>query len=152
LNSITILTPKNDDGFDIGLGEESKNTEIKLSSQSDSISTKSADYDTMSKSSEINSMLSIPVGAATPGNPSYEPDTITVSKGKVITVSNDDTAPHTVTSRTSPGGADVDQLFDTSILMPAGTADIDTSTIDIGEHPFHCTVHPFMTGTLVITY
>lgn len=94
--------------------------------------------------------LSIPAGAATPGNPAYSPATLTVSKGEVITVSNDDNAPHTVTSGASPGDADAGQLFDTSIIMPAGTADIDTSTVDAGEHPFHCTVHPFMTGTLTV--
>jgi len=94
--------------------------------------------------------LSIPAGAATPGNPAYSPATLTVSKGEIITVSNDDTAPHTVTSGASPGDADAGQLFDTSIIMPAGTADINTSTIDAGEHPYHCTVHPFMTGTLTV--
>jgi len=94
--------------------------------------------------------LSIPAGAATPGNPAYSPATLTVSKGEVITVSNDDTAPHTVTSGASPGEPDAGQLFDTSIIMAAGTADIDTSTIDPGEYPFHCTVHPFMTGTLTV--
>jgi cytochrome c oxidase subunit 2 len=94
--------------------------------------------------------LSIPVGAATPGNPAYSPATLTVSKGEVITVSNDDTAPHTVTSGASPGDADVGQAFDTSIMMPSSTAEIDTSTIDPGEYPFHCTVHPFMTGTLTV--
>jgi cytochrome c oxidase subunit 2 len=94
--------------------------------------------------------LSIPVGAATPGNPAYSPATLTVSKGEVITVSNDDTAPHTVTSGASPGDADAGQLFDTSIIMPAGKAEIDTSTIDAGDYPFHCTVHPFMTGTMTV--
>ncbi|VFJ14552.1 cupredoxin domain-containing protein [Candidatus Nitrosocosmicus franklandus] len=94
--------------------------------------------------------LSIPTGAATPGNPSYSPDTLTASQGEIITVSNDDTAPHTVTSGASPGDADAGQLFDTSIIMPAGTADIDTSNVEAGEHPFHCTVHPFMTGTLTV--
>lgn len=94
--------------------------------------------------------LSIPAGAATPGNPAYSPDTLTVTKGEIIAVSNDDTAPHTVTSGASPGDADAGQLFDTSIIMPAGKAEIDTSTIDAGEHPFHCTVHPFMTGTMTV--
>lgn len=94
--------------------------------------------------------LSIPAGAATPGNPAYSPDTLTVTKGEIIAVSNDDTAPHTVTSGASPGDADAGQLFDTSIIMPAGKAEIDTSTIDAGDHPFHCTVHPFMTGTMTV--
>jgi plastocyanin len=94
--------------------------------------------------------LSIPVGAATPGNPAYTPDTLTVTKGDVITVTNDDTAPHTVTNGASPGDANAGQLFDTSIMMPAATAQIDTATVEAGEHPFHCTVHPFMTGTLTV--
>ena len=94
--------------------------------------------------------LSIPAGAATPGNPAYSPDTLTVSKGEVITVSNDDTAPHTVTSGASPGAPDAGQLFDTGIMMAGGTAEIDASTVEAGEHPFHCTVHPFMTGTLTV--
>ena len=94
--------------------------------------------------------LSIPSGASTPGNPSYSPDTLTVSKGEVITVTNDDTAPHTVTNGATPGDADAGKLFDTSIIMPAATAQIDTASLEAGDHPFHCTVHPFMTGTLTV--
>ena len=94
--------------------------------------------------------ISIPAGAATPGNPAYTPDTLTVTKGDVITVTNDDTAPHTVTNGASPGDADAGKLFDTSIIMPAATAQIDTATVEAGDHPFHCTVHPFMTGTLTV--
>jgi cytochrome c oxidase subunit 2 len=94
--------------------------------------------------------LSIPAGASTPGNPSYSPATLTVSKGDVITVSNDDTAPHTVTNGASPSDADAGKLFDTSIIMPAATATIDTASLEAGEHPFHCTVHPFMTGSLTV--
>ena len=94
--------------------------------------------------------LSIPAGASTAGNPAYAPDTLTVKKGDVITVSNDDTAPHTVTNGASPGDADAGKLFDTSIIMPAATAQIDTTTVEAGDHPFHCTVHPFMTGTLTV--
>lgn len=94
--------------------------------------------------------LSIPTGASTAGNPAYAPDTLTVKKGDVITVSNDDTAPHTVTNGASPGDADAGKLFDTGIIMPAATAQIDTATVEAGDHPFHCTVHPFMTGTLTV--
>ena len=103
-----------------------------------------------STASAAGPALSIPAGASTPGNPPYTPDTLTVAKGDVITVTNDDTAPHTVTNGASPGDADAGKLFDTSIIMPAATAQIDTATVDAGEHPFHCTVHPFMTGTLTV--
>jgi cytochrome c oxidase subunit II len=101
-------------------------------------------------SSAAGPTLSIPTGAATPGNPAYTPDTLTVTKGDVITVTNDDTAPHTVTNGASPGDADAGQLFDTSIIMPAATAQIDTASVEAGDHPFHCTVHPFMTGTMTV--
>ena len=70
---------------------------------------------------------------------SYAPDTLTVKKGDVITVTNDDTAPHTVTNGASPGDADAGKLFDTSIIMPAATAQIDTATLEAGDHPFHWT-------------
>src|ERR687890_477548 len=42
--------------------------------------------------------LTIPVGAATPGNPSYDPLSLTVKKGDEIDVVNKDSSPHTVTS------------------------------------------------------
>ncbi len=94
--------------------------------------------------------LSIPAGSATPGNPAYAPDPLTVTAGDVITVTNDDTAPHTVTNGASPSDADAGTLFDTSIMMPAATAQVDTATLEAGDYPYHCTVHPFMTGTLTV--
>src|SRR3712207_2738392 len=44
--------------------------------------------------------LTIPNGAATPGNPAYEPASLTVKKGDAIEVVNEDSVPHTVTSGT----------------------------------------------------
>lgn len=127
-----------------GSGENTSNT----TSESGTNATAGSANGTTTAGASVT--LSIPAGAATPGNPAYSPDTLTVTKGEIIAVSNDDTAPHTVTSGATPGDADAGQLFDTSIIMPAGKADIDTSTIDAGDHPFHCTVHPFMTGTMTV--
>jgi len=87
--------------------------------------------------------LSIPAGASTQGNPSYDPVKLTVKKGDVITVTNKDTAPHTVTS-------DKGKLFDTSLIMPEKTAKINTANLAPGDYPFHCTVHTYMTGTLTV--
>jgi len=86
--------------------------------------------------------LSIPTGASTEGNPSYAPATLTVKKGDIITVKNDDTAPHTATSETTK--------FDTSLIMPGKSAQIKTSTLTPGDYPYHCTVHPFMKGTITV--
>ena len=113
-------------------------------------STSTSAGNTSSTAAASGPTLSIPAGASTAGNPSYTPDTLTVKKGDVITVTNDDTAPHTVTNGATPGDADAGKLFDTSIIMPAATAQIDTASVEAGDHPFHCTVHPFMTGTLTV--
>lgn len=94
--------------------------------------------------------ISIPAGAATQGNPSYAPDSLTVSKGDVIAVSNEDSVPHTVTSGSGPQDPNSAKLFDTSIIMAAESGEIDTATLEVGEYQFYCTVHPFMTGLITV--
>jgi plastocyanin len=94
--------------------------------------------------------ISIPAGAATAGNPPYEPDKITVSKGDVITVTNNDNAPHTATSGTGPEDPNSAKLFDTSLIMAGESAKIDTATLEAGDYDFHCTVHPFMKGSITV--
>ena len=75
---------------------------------------------------------------------------LTVKKGDVITVTNTDTAPHTVTSGATPDDPQNAKSFDSSIIMPGKTAKINTSTLAPGDYPFHCTVHPYMKGTLTV--
>jgi plastocyanin len=94
--------------------------------------------------------VSIPAGASTPGNPVYTPDTITVTKGDVITVTNDDTVPHTATSGEGPQDPNSAKLFDTSIIMAGDTAQIDTASLEAGDYAYYCTVHPFMKGTITV--
>jgi plastocyanin len=94
--------------------------------------------------------LTILEGSSVQGNPSYDPATLTVKKGDKITVTNKDTLPHTVTSGTGPTDPNSAKQFDTSILEPAATADIETTNINPAEYPFHCTIHPYMTGKLVV--
>ena len=94
--------------------------------------------------------LTIPMGAATPGNPAYEPASLTVKKGDAIEVVNEDSVPHTVTSGTGLEDPNAGQMFDTSIITPAASAQLATADIEAGEYDYHCTVHPFMTGTLIV--
>ena len=94
--------------------------------------------------------LTILEGSSVQGNPSYDPATLTVKKGDKITVTNKDTLPHTVTSGTGPTDPNSAKQFDTSILEPAATADIETTNINPAEYPFYCTIHPYMTGKLVV--
>ncbi len=94
--------------------------------------------------------LTILQGASVQGSPDFDPDTLTVKKGDKITVTNKDTLPHTVTSGTGPTDPNSAKQFDTSIIEPAATADIETTNLTPGDYPFYCAVHPYMTGKLVV--
>jgi plastocyanin len=94
--------------------------------------------------------LTILEGSSIQGNPSYDPATLTVKKGDKITVTNKDTLPHTVTSGTGPTDPNSAKQFDTSIIEAGATADIETTNMNPAEYPFHCTVHPYMMGKLVV--
>jgi plastocyanin len=88
--------------------------------------------------------------ASIQGNPDYDPDELTVKKGDKITVNNADTMPHTVTNGESGSDPNSGKLFDTSIINGGDSAEIDTSAVDAGAHPFYCMVHPYMTGSLTV--
>jgi plastocyanin len=94
--------------------------------------------------------LTILQGSSVQGSPDFDPDTLTVKKGDKITVTNKDTLPHTVTSGTGPTDPNSAKQFDTSIIEPAATADIETTNLTPGDYPFHCAVHPYMTGKVVV--
>jgi cytochrome c oxidase subunit 2 len=94
--------------------------------------------------------LTILEGSSIQGNPDYDPDELKVKKGDKITVNNADTMPHTVTNGESGSDPNSGKLFDTSIINGGDSAEIDTSTVDAGTHPFYCMVHPYMTGTLTV--
>jgi len=94
--------------------------------------------------------LTIPVGAATPGNPSYDPLSLTVKKGDEIDVVNKDSSPHTVTSGKAPDAPDAGKQFDTSIVNVGASAKVATANLEPGEYDFHCAVHPFMMGKITV--
>jgi cytochrome c oxidase subunit II len=88
------------------------------------VSMLSISYSTIygTSSSSAATTLTIPVGAATPGNPSYEPVSLTVKRGDEIEVINEDSSPHTVTNGKGPDDPDTGKKFDTTIIPP-GTPD-----------------------------
>jgi plastocyanin len=94
--------------------------------------------------------LTIPVGAQTQGNPSYQPASLTVKKGDVIAVVNKDSAAHTVTNGKGPDDPNAGKQFDTSIISHGQSAKVDTASLAPGEYDFHCAVHPFMSGKLKV--
>lgn len=65
-----------------------------------------------------------------------------VPAGAEITVVNEDTAPHTVTTT---------ETDDFDAIVQGGETTTFTAPTEPGEYPFVCTYHPNMTGTLVVS-
>jgi plastocyanin len=80
-------------------------------------------------------------GSVTISNFKFAPASVTVSKGTRVTVANHDTTAHTAT-------ADDGHSFDTGNIDPNQSATITLSKS--GTYKFHCNIHPFMHGTLVV--
>jgi plastocyanin len=74
----------------------------------------------------------------------FDPATLTIQKGTTVTWSNTTVAPHTATS--DPGDP---ASFDSGIINPAGTFRF-TFTVT-GTYTYHCNIHSFMHGTIVVT-
>jgi plastocyanin len=68
-------------------------------------------------------------------------DPITVAPGTQITVKNDDSAEHSVTSRT-------EGQFD--VHVDGGQQKTLTAPSQPGEYAFYCVYHPSMKGTLIV--
>ena len=94
--------------------------------------------------------LTILEGAATQGNPDYDPDELSVKKGNIIKVENADLVPHTVTNGAGPNDPDSAKIFDTSLIMGGEAGILETEGIDAADYTYYCTVHPYMTGTLKV--
>jgi plastocyanin len=94
--------------------------------------------------------INIPQGASVQGNPSYDPDSVTVKVGDTIAVENEDSTPHTVTNGEDATDPDMGKLFDTSIINAGDSSEIITTELKPGEYPFFCSVHPYMTGALTV--
>jgi plastocyanin len=88
--------------------------------------------------------VSILPGASAQGNPSYDPAVLNVSKGDSIEWTNNDNAPHTVTSSVDEG-----QTFDSSLLMAGDTFLLQTSNLSENSYDYFCTLHPFMKASFV---
>lgn len=80
--------------------------------------------------------------AITIKNFAFSPNPIKVKAGATITVMNSDGTAHTVT-------ADDKTSFDTSPI-PGGTSKTITAPSKPGTYPYHCNIHDYMKGTLVV--
>ncbi|MBD0694844.1 hypothetical protein BG452_17835 [Streptomyces sp. CBMA123] len=71
----------------------------------------------------------------------FAPATLTAGPGQTVTVLNQDSVAHTLTA--------VDKSFDTGTIQPGASATF-TVPQQTGAHPYICTIHPFMHGTLTV--
>ena len=74
-------------------------------------------------------------------NFAFSPAKFTVGHGAVVGVTNDDSANHTVT-------ADDGHSFDTGSITPGESGKLTAPKP--GSYAYHCAIHPFMHGTLVV--
>ena len=78
----------------------------------------------------------------------FIPSTVTIKADTEVTWPNTDTAAHTVTSgnaATGPTG-----YWDSSLIMAGGSFTQSFESFDPGTYPYHCVVHPWMLGTIII--
>jgi plastocyanin len=90
----------------------------------------------------------MPLGSSAPSSGlGYEPHEATVSPGATVIWDNQDNALHTATSGKSPNP---DGKFDTSYVAANQQSKPITMPTEPGEYPYFCTLHPFLTGTVVV--
>lgn len=74
-------------------------------------------------------------------NLAFVPSGLTVRAGTTVTWTNNDAMSHTVTSDNG--------VFDSGTLARGGT--FQFTFTEAGEFPYHCSIHPSMTATIVVT-
>jgi plastocyanin len=91
--------------------------------------------------------VEIALGSSLPSNGEfYVPETLNVSKGASVPWTNDDST-LTVTSGT-PEGGESGTMFDSSYLASGKT--FEWTFNDAGTFDYYCTLHPFMTGKVIV--
>lgn len=108
-----------------------ENTSITNSATTGSFSTNTSTSTTSDSSSVTISIVDM----------SFTPVSQTVQKGTVVTWTNNDSVPHTVTGGT--GGPASGQI------APGKTYQFTFS--NVGTYAYHCSLHPTMLGTIVVT-
>ena len=96
---------------------------------------------TISFSQQEPSSVIITLGAADEGNfEPFAPRAINVMPGSIVSWTNEDMTPHTVTADNN--------LFDAGPISPGDTFEnvFDTP----GELGYHCSIHPWMTGRIMV--
>jgi plastocyanin len=73
----------------------------------------------------------------------YSPDTATVKVGAKVSVTNEDSAPHTLTDKAKPAAFDSDTIKQNQTRTVTFTK--------AGTFKYYCQFHPTMAGTITVT-
>ena len=115
----------------------------------DSMTTGSNVGGSSSSNTAAASTISIAKGSQNADNSQfYVPTDVKVKAGETLTWKNEDTAIHTATSGKD---ATPDGKFDTSLISPAQSSKPQTMPNEPGEYSYFCTLHPWMTGTVIVS-
>ena len=77
----------------------------------------------------------------------FAPNPLTVSTGTEVDWKNTDTVPHTATSDKLKGD-NTTPIFDSGVIQPG--ADFKFTLADAGTYNYHCTIHPWLTGQVMV--
>ena len=91
--------------------------------------------------SQGDSVYIVPRAADPNNDQSFVPKFISIPIQSIVTWTNHDSIYHTVTS-------DEEGLFDSCPLSPGDT--IDNAFDTPGEFGYHCSIHPWMTGRIMV--
>src|SRR5882757_1605868 len=79
----------------------------------------------------------------------YAATSVTIAQGERLTLANKDSVQHDITSDAASGGQ---PLFSSPLVPPGSEATVDgTQYLTTGSYTFHCSVHPFMKATLIVS-
>ena len=92
-------------------------------------------------SQQGDSVYIVPRAADPNNDQSFVPKFISIPIQSIVTWTNDDSIQHTVTF-------DEEGLFDSGPLSPGDT--IDNAFDTPGEFGYHCSIHPWMTGRVMV--
>jgi cytochrome c oxidase subunit II len=82
----------------------------------------------------------------------FDTPKVTTAAGKPFTLvfdNQDATAPHNVVLQ-NPDGSNVQMGGDTNFFVGPAKRELQVGALKAAAYPFHCQVHPNMTGTLTV--
>lgn len=96
----------------------------------------------------------VPGATTTQTDTALSPNPIKAKVGQTVVWTNDDSAFHTVSSGLI-GAADAGKIFDSGLAGPTALTakgkTFEHTFNTIGDFDYHCTLHPVMTGKVIVT-